>query len=66
MYVRNLPFNATPTQLEDAFKSFGPIKLNELETSIEDFTFIGSFFFWYIHLLVVVQEENTLGLSAIG
>ncbi|XP_010522574.1 PREDICTED: ras GTPase-activating protein-binding protein 2 [Tarenaya hassleriana] len=26
IYVRNLPFYATPTQLEEAFKKFGPIK----------------------------------------
>ncbi|CAH8389646.1 unnamed protein product [Eruca vesicaria subsp. sativa] len=26
IYVRNLPFDTTPTQLEEVFKSFGPIK----------------------------------------
>ena len=26
IYVRNLPFDTTPTQLEEVFKSFGAIK----------------------------------------
>ncbi|XP_044486211.1 nuclear transport factor 2-like [Mangifera indica] len=31
IYVRNLPFTATPAQLEEAFKKFGPIKKNGIQ-----------------------------------
>ncbi|KAL5746745.1 hypothetical protein ACOSP7_023716 [Xanthoceras sorbifolium] len=31
IYVRNLPFNATPAQLEEAFKIFGSIKKNGIQ-----------------------------------
>lgn len=31
IYVRNLPYNATPAQLEEAFKKFGPIKKNGIQ-----------------------------------
>ncbi|KAK4843077.1 hypothetical protein QYF36_003786 [Acer negundo] len=31
IYVRNLPFNATPAQLEEVFKNFGPIKKHGIQ-----------------------------------
>ncbi|XVF49948.1 hypothetical protein PTKIN_Ptkin04bG0057300 [Pterospermum kingtungense] len=41
IYVRNLPYNATPTQLEEAFKIFGPIKHNgiQVRSNKQGFTF---------------------------
>ncbi|XP_039011599.1 nuclear transport factor 2-like isoform X2 [Hibiscus syriacus] len=40
IYVRNLPYNATPAQLEEAFKKFGPIKHNGIQVrSNKGFTF---------------------------
>ncbi|KAK9036422.1 hypothetical protein V6N11_078424 [Hibiscus sabdariffa] len=40
IYVRNLPYNATPAKLEEAFKKFGPIKLNGIQVrSNKGFTF---------------------------
>ncbi|XWS60431.1 hypothetical protein CRYUN_Cryun07bG0036000 [Craigia yunnanensis] len=41
IYVRNLPYNATPTQLEEAFKKFGPIKRNgiQVRSNKQGFTF---------------------------
>ncbi|OMO53137.1 hypothetical protein CCACVL1_28863 [Corchorus capsularis] len=41
IYVRNLPFNATPTQLEEAFKKCGPIKHNgiQVRSNKQGFTF---------------------------
>ncbi|GAV74855.1 RRM_1 domain-containing protein/NTF2 domain-containing protein, partial [Cephalotus follicularis] len=31
IYVRNLPYNATPAQLEEKFKKYGPIKPNGIQ-----------------------------------
>ncbi|XP_010246716.1 PREDICTED: ras GTPase-activating protein-binding protein 1-like isoform X2 [Nelumbo nucifera] len=31
IYIRNLPLNATPAQLEEEFKRFGPIKVNGVQ-----------------------------------
>ncbi|XWS51236.1 hypothetical protein CRYUN_Cryun12cG0159300 [Craigia yunnanensis] len=41
IYVRNLPYNATPAQLEEAFKKFGPIKHNgiQVRSNKQGFTF---------------------------
>ncbi|TYJ05938.1 hypothetical protein E1A91_A12G198100v1 [Gossypium mustelinum] len=40
IYVRNLPYTATPAQLEVAFKKFGPIKRNGIQVrSNKGFTF---------------------------
>ncbi|XP_040963085.1 nuclear transport factor 2 isoform X4 [Gossypium hirsutum] len=40
IYVRNLPYTATPAQLELAFKNFGPIKRNGIQVrSNKGFTF---------------------------
>ncbi|KAE8697278.1 RNA binding protein, putative isoform 2 [Hibiscus syriacus] len=40
IYVRNLPYNATPAQLEETFKKFGPIKHNGIQVrSNKGFTF---------------------------
>ncbi|KAK9034479.1 hypothetical protein V6N11_050643 [Hibiscus sabdariffa] len=41
IYVRNLPFTATPAQLEVAFKKFGPIKRNgiQVRSNKQGFTF---------------------------
>ncbi|XP_039005403.1 nuclear transport factor 2-like isoform X2 [Hibiscus syriacus] len=40
IYVRNLPYNSTPAQLEEAFKKFGPIKHNGIQVrSNKGFTF---------------------------
>ncbi|MBA0559550.1 hypothetical protein Golob_016508 [Gossypium lobatum] len=41
IYVRNLPYNATPAQLEEAFKKFGPIKRNgiQVRSNKQGFTF---------------------------
>ncbi|GLU12503.1 hypothetical protein SLE2022_291780 [Rubroshorea leprosula] len=41
IYVRNLPFNATPAQLEEAFIKFGPIKRNgiQVRSNKQGFTF---------------------------
>ncbi|KAB2053515.1 hypothetical protein ES319_A12G192900v1 [Gossypium barbadense] len=40
IYVRNLPYTATPVQLEVAFKKFGPIKRNGIQVrSNKGFTF---------------------------
>ncbi|KAK8687648.1 hypothetical protein V6N13_086451 [Hibiscus sabdariffa] len=41
IYVRNLPYNATPAQLEEAFKTFGPIKHNgiQVRSNKQGFTF---------------------------
>ncbi|KAA3456939.1 ras GTPase-activating protein-binding protein 2-like isoform X1 [Gossypium australe] len=33
IYVRNLPYNATPQQLEEAFRKFGTIKCNGIQAS---------------------------------
>ncbi|TYG90788.1 hypothetical protein ES288_A12G210400v1 [Gossypium darwinii] len=41
IYVRNLPYTATPVQLEVAFKKFGPIKRNgiQVRSNKQGFTF---------------------------
>ncbi|XP_052879424.1 nuclear transport factor 2-like isoform X3 [Gossypium arboreum] len=41
IYVRNLPYTATPAQLEVAFKKFGPIKRNgiQVRSNKQGFTF---------------------------
>ncbi|XVF11780.1 hypothetical protein REPUB_Repub08aG0057500 [Reevesia pubescens] len=41
IYVRNLPYNATPAQLEEAFKNFGSIKRNgiQVRSNKQGFTF---------------------------
>ncbi|XP_039058094.1 nuclear transport factor 2-like isoform X3 [Hibiscus syriacus] len=41
IYVRNLPYNATPAQLEETFKKFGPIKHNgiQVRSNKQGFTF---------------------------
>ncbi|XP_022769353.1 ras GTPase-activating protein-binding protein 2-like isoform X2 [Durio zibethinus] len=40
IYVRNLPYNAMPAQLEEAFKKFGPIMRNGIQVrSNKGFTF---------------------------
>ncbi|KAK8710758.1 hypothetical protein V6N13_146070 [Hibiscus sabdariffa] len=41
IYVRNLPYNATTAQLEEAFKKFGPIKHNgiQVRSNKQGFTF---------------------------
>ncbi|KAB2000091.1 hypothetical protein ES319_D12G207100v1 [Gossypium barbadense] len=41
IYVRNLPYTATPAQLELAFKKFGPIKRNgiQVRSNKQGFTF---------------------------
>ncbi|XVE56798.1 hypothetical protein DITRI_Ditri04bG0039800 [Diplodiscus trichospermus] len=41
IYVRNLPYTATPAQLEEAFKKFGPIKPNgiQVRSNKQGFTF---------------------------
>ncbi|XWS37262.1 hypothetical protein CRYUN_Cryun19dG0028300 [Craigia yunnanensis] len=41
IYVKNLPYNATPAQLEEAFKKFGPIKRNgiQVRSNKQGFTF---------------------------
>ncbi|XP_022728693.1 ras GTPase-activating protein-binding protein 1-like isoform X3 [Durio zibethinus] len=41
IYVRNLPYNATPAQLEEAFKNFGPIKHDgiQVRSNKQRFTF---------------------------
>ncbi|XP_022736224.1 ras GTPase-activating protein-binding protein 2 [Durio zibethinus] len=41
IYVRNLPYNATPAQLEEAFKKFGPIKRDgiQVRSNMQGFTF---------------------------
>ncbi|KAK8978122.1 hypothetical protein V6N11_062918 [Hibiscus sabdariffa] len=41
IYVRNLPYNATPAQLEEALKKFGPIKHNgiQVRSNKQGFTF---------------------------
>ncbi|XVF08919.1 hypothetical protein REPUB_Repub07fG0046100 [Reevesia pubescens] len=41
IYVRNLPYNATPAQLDEAFKKFGPIKRNgiQVRSNKQGFTF---------------------------
>ncbi|XVE54682.1 hypothetical protein DITRI_Ditri03aG0101600 [Diplodiscus trichospermus] len=41
IYIRNLPYNATPLQLEEAFKKFGPIKCNgiQVRSNKQGFTF---------------------------
>ncbi|TYH24434.1 hypothetical protein ES288_A03G091800v1 [Gossypium darwinii] len=41
IYVRNLPYNATPQQLEEAFRKFGTIKCNgiQVRSNKQGFTF---------------------------
>ncbi|XWS47921.1 hypothetical protein CRYUN_Cryun13aG0027600 [Craigia yunnanensis] len=41
IYVRNLPYNATPAQLEEVFKKFGPIGRNgiQVRSNKQGFTF---------------------------
>lgn len=39
IYIRNLPLNATPAQLEEEFKRFGPIKSDGVQVRSNKVTF---------------------------
>lgn len=47
IYVRNLPYNATDTQLEEEFKKFGPIKHGGIQVRSNKVWFC-----YYLHLVL--------------
>jgi len=50
IYVRNLPLNATPQQLEEEFKRFGTIKYEGIQVRSNKVLVFSSQFFWSLQL----------------
>ncbi|XP_021901679.1 ras GTPase-activating protein-binding protein 1 isoform X2 [Carica papaya] len=60
IYVRNLPFNATPAQLEEVFKKFGAIKHNGIQVRSNK-----GFCFGFVEFETLSSMQNALEASPI-
>ncbi|KAJ0248764.1 Nuclear transport factor 2 [Hirschfeldia incana] len=61
IYVRNLPFDTTPTQLEEVFKSFGAIKLEGIQVRSNK----QGFCFGFVEFETSSGKQNALEASPV-
>lgn len=60
VYIKNLPLNATPAQLEEEFKRFGPIKSGGVQVRSNKVLFSVLFSFSFVSLLLNIRQQNSL------